>query len=389
MLTRKDFPIFTTHKDLIYFDSGATSQIPKEILNEQIKWYENYNANPHRGLYGLSVWATNEYENARQSIANSFEVKPSETVFVRNTTEGLNLIALGYKKYLKRGDSIVISQLEHHSNILPWVQLAKETGSVLKVIKTVNGRISTDHAEQIIDKRTKIVSISHISNVFGTIQPLKKIAEIARRTDSIVIVDGAQAATHLKIQPWKLGADAYVFSGHKVYAPNGIAVVFIQEQLSQKLDHYLLGGDMVDSVNGLDYKLKSAPWRFEAGTPNSSGAVCLAKALTLLHSDYDNNKNKLDNLKNMIYRVLVSSNSKIYSPSDLDIPLISFDLVNIDADKLAIFLDDNNIAIRSGFLCAQPIVEKLNIRGVARISAGLWNEVSDVQALKTSLKQLS
>lgn len=389
MLSKNNFPIFKNNPGLVYLDGGATTQKPTEILDVERRWYEKYNANVHRGLYNLSVIATNEYEKARQQIAGYFSVNPKKTIFVRNTTEGLNLIAQSYKKYLKKGDSIVISALEHHSNILPWREIAKNNGVELKVIDIKGGRIDIASAKKLIDERTKIVSIAHVSNVFGTIQPIKEVADIAHGVGAIVVVDGAQAVAHSHVSPWEIGADAYVFSGHKVYGPNGIGVAFIREKLGQKLDHFLLGGEMVESVLDDSFRPKPGPWRFEAGTPNTAGAVALAKALELFYTDFDSHKKKLDRLKNELFKVLSDFGAEIYSPKDVDIPLISFNLPGRKADEVAIALNKHNIAVRSGHLCAQPLTSKLNENGVVRVSAGLWNEPKDTEKFKAGLSSMS
>lgn len=387
MLNKNDFPIFSNNPKLVYLDAAATSQKPMDVLATERKWYEKYNANIHRGLYNLSALATNEYEKARQQIAGHFSVGTKETIFVRGATEGLNLIAQSYKKYLKEGDSIAISALEHHSNILPWREIAKEKKCELKIIDIKDSRIDLKSAGRLIDQRTKIVSIAHVSNVFGTIQPIKEIANIAHSVGAIMVVDGAQAVAHTQVDLVGLlgEVDGYVFSGHKVYAPNGIGVAFIKERLGQKLDHFLLGGDMAESVQSDSYRLKPAPWRFEAGTPNTAGAVALAKALELFYGDFNNHKKKLDHLKDRLYKGLKGLKSEIYCPEDVDIPLISFNLPGKKADEVAITLNNHDIAVRSGYLCAQPLTSKLNPNGVVRVSAGLWNNEEDVERFVKAL----
>lgn len=385
MLSKKSFPLFNNYPDLIYLDGAATSQTPQVVLDIEREWYEKYNGSTHRGLYKLSVVATNEFEKARLKIAAMFGVLPRETVFTKNTTEGINLIADSYKKYLKSGDSIVISALEHHSNILPWMDIAKEKGAQIKIIPVKDGRISLEGAKRLIDDRTKIVSIAHISNVFGTIQPVKDVAKLALKAGAIMVVDGAQAAPHLSVKPWEIGADCYVFSGHKVYAPNGVGVVFVRQPLAQRLDHFWLGGGTVEQVTESRYKLRPSPWRFEAGTQNSAGAVALGKALEVMHQDLEKHQNKLGWLKTKLYSALTEVGAEIYSPKDLDIPLISFNIKVKRADKIALALDGENIAVRSGYLCAQPLVSQLCPDGVVRASAGLWNDLEDIDKLKTAL----
>lgn len=388
MLVKKDFPIFDTRPNLIYLDCAATSQVPEAVIDAVDNWYKQFHANVHRSLYSQSIKATDYYERSRLRIANMFNVKPNETIFVRNTTEALNLLSFGLQNKIKAGDSIVISQLEHHSNILPWRRLSKDTGAKLLVIPCCNGRINLIDAEKMIDKTTKIVAIAHASNVFGTLQPIKEIANIAHKVNAIMIVDGAQAVPHVQVNPWDLGADAYAFSGHKAYGPTGIGVVFIKQSLSQKVEPFLLGGDMVDTVNDINYRLKTMPWRFEAGTPNSAGTIGLAKALELLDKDRETQQEYLDKLKKEVVSILNINNAKIISPQDAELPIISFTLPKYKADDLALKLDDYNIAIRSGYMCAQPLVDKISSTGLARISLGLWNTRSDILALDTALKKI-
>jgi len=388
MLSKNDFPIFDTHPNLIYLDAAATAQIPTGVLEVVDKWYSFKNANVHRGLYSLSISATDTYERARHSISNFLHIKPTECVFVRNTTEGMNSIARAYAPFLKPNHSIIISELEHHSTLLVWRTIAKETGASFKIIPVHDGRIRLSDAKNVIDSKTSIVIISHVSNVFGATQPVKEIADYAHTFGATVVIDGAQAVAHMPVHPWELGADAYVFSGHKMYAPHGIGVVCITEKkLAQRLDHFLLGGEMVESVTADSYKLKSAPRRFEAGTPNASGAVGLGRAFELLHDD--NNWKHLNKLSSALFRVIQQSGATLYSPQDGDIPLVSFNFNGIHPDTIALALSENDIAVRSGYLCAQPMTSKLNASGVVRASAGLWNTNEDIEKFGDALKKIA
>lgn len=386
MLSKKDFPLLQTHSNLIYLDGAATSQVPTGVCSVVDNWYESSNANVHRGLYSLSISATDGFERARHTIADYLSIKPSECVFVRNNTEGMNTLAMTYKKYIKPFHSIVISELEHHSTILPWRAIALETGATLKIIPVHDGIIRFADVKKIIDAKTSIVIISHVSNVFGTVQQVKEIADYAHSFGATVVVDGAQAVAHMPVHPWELGADAYVFSGHKMYGPQGIGVVCMTATLEQKLDHFLLGGDMVESVSSDSTILKSAPWRFEAGTPNAPGAVGLAQAFKLL--SHDDNWKKLHDLSHLLHKVIHIPEVVVHSPRDDGIPLVSFFVLGKHPDDVALTLNENNIAVRSGYLCAQPITSKLDPNGVVRASAGLWNTKEDIEKFGEVLKQI-
>lgn len=387
MLSKNDFPIFDTHPNLIYLDGAATAQVPTGVIDAVDKWYAQSNANVHRGLYSLSISATDEFERARHTIADYLNIKPAECIFVRNTTEGMNSIARTYSQFIKPHNSIVISELEHHSTILPWREVARQTGAKLKIIPVHNGLVRMVDTQKYIDATTAVVIISHVSNVFGTIQPIKEIADYAHSCNATVIVDGAQAVAHLPVHPWEIGADAYVFSGHKMYGPQGVGVACLTEKLEQKLDQFLLGGDMVESVSSDTTILKSAPWRFEAGTPNAPGAVGLARAFKLL--SHDDNWKKLHDLSHLLQKVIHIPGVVVHSPHDDGIPLVSFSVPDKHPDDVALALNEKNIALRSGYLCAQPITSKLDPNGVVRASAGLWNTKEDIEKFSMSLKKIA
>ena len=393
MLAKIDFPIFKNNPNLVYLDAAATAQKPLPVIRTVSKYYESYNANVHRSSYKLGVQSTSLFENSRNSIAGLFGVKNNEIVFTSGATQGLNILALGLKKYIKTGDNIVISALEHHSNLLPWRALAREKKAEIRVIKIINGRIDLKDAKEKINERTKIVAVAHASNVFGTVQPIEKISRIAKKNNAILIVDGAQAVAHLtphKQTPgvclW--GVDAYVFSGHKAYGPTGIGVLIITNQLAQKIAPVFYGGEMVDFVDDKSERYAGLPQVLEAGTPNISGAIGLAKGLEILYSDPENFEylNKLNiYLKAKLSKI---NNIELYSPVDCELPIISFNIKGYEAKKISSILDDYYIAVRAGYLCAEPLVRSLSATGVVRVSLGLWNTKKDVDKLIKVLKDL-
>ena len=395
MLSKNDFSIFKYHPDLVYLDAAATSQKPQAVIDAISEWYQKYNSNIHRSNNRLSIIATNEYEKARSKIADYFNVNINETVFIKNTTEGINILALGLSKHIKEGDNIIISQLEHHSNLLPWRVLARQKKAKLQIVKIKNTRIDWEDFANKIDTRTKIISLTHASNVLGTLQPIDKIANIFQKLgnkDTVVIIDGAQAVPHLQVDLRGLlgnGVDAYVFSGHKVYGPTGIGVMFITNKLAQKIGMVFYGGEMVEIVNENNEKYSQLPWRMEAGTPNISGAIGLAKALELFYQDFEKHQKYLEDLKKQLIRGLTKIGVKLISPLDCELPIISFVVPNKKPSEITFELDNENIAVRAGFLCAQPLVEKLNKDGVIRVSLGLWNTKEDIDKFINVIKSIS
>lgn len=390
MLSRKNFPIFKNKPDLVYLDASATALKPKLVIEEIIKYYEQCSANVHRSSYRLGIEATSFYENSRNQIAGLLGVKSNEIVFTSGTTQGINLLSLGLKKYLKENDNIVVSDLEHHSNLLPWRALCAEKNVQLRVIKSITGRIDLKDAYKKIDNHTRIIAITHVSNVFGTVQPIDEIAKISSKIGSTLIVDGAQAVGHFHVNLNGLlgnGLDTYVFSGHKAYGPTGIGVLAISNQLVQKIAPVFYGGEMVDSVDDNQEHFSGPPQVLEAGTPNIAGAIGLAGALKLLYSD-NKHFEYLSKLNNYLKKRLIKIGVTLHSPEDCDLPIISFSIKGFDAKKISSWLDDQNIAVRSGFMCAEPLTRNLNSSGILRVSLGLWNTKKDINKLLESLSKL-
>ncbi len=384
---RKDFPIFKRKINgypLIYLDSAATSQRPLSVVKAIEDFYFNHNANVARGVHTLAEEATEMYEKARATVAKFINADSSEIVFVRNATEGLNLIAYGYAMHsLKAGDEVLLSKMEHHSNIVPW-QFLQEKGIELKFADLdEEGKLKLPEWE--ISKSTKIVSITHASNVLGTVNPVKEIAKKAHEKGAIIVVDGAQSVPHMPVDVKDIDCDFLVFSGHKMLGPFGIGVLYGKKELLEKMHPFLGGGDMIRTVDLFETTYNDVPHKFEAGTPNIAGAIGLASAIDYL------NKVGMKNVQ-MHDRELVEYAMKklssvkgitIYGPKDSKFRsgVISFNFGNIHPHDLSAILNSRGIAIRSGHACAQPLMKQLKVNSVARISFYIYNTKKDVDAL--------
>jgi cysteine desulfurase/selenocysteine lyase len=389
MLQRQDFPIFTHNPKLIYMDAASTSQKPQLVIDSSDFWYKHDNANPNRSVYALGFSASQKYEQARQEIATFFKVQPEETIFIKSATEGLNLLARGIEHLLNPGDSIVVSRLEHHSNLVPWMELARRKNCDLKIIEQKNGLIDLEDAARKIDSKTTIVAISHASNVLGTIQPVKEISKLAKHHQALVFVDGTQLAPHQRVSPWDYDCDAYVISGHKAYGPMGTGVCFIRSALDLKLEPLLYGGDMVKQVQIQTVNYQTAPFKFEGGTQNPAGAIALAQALHLLNESWPEITIHETKLKNQVYDLLAKHNYTLHSPRSAELPIISFSHPTLHSHDICSLLDESGIAVRGGMLCAEPIVSTLNPKGVVRISLGLWNNQADIEMLNQALTRIA
>ena len=386
---RKEFPFLNLKpngKQIVYFDNGATTQKPKEIIDNIKNFYESENGNPHRGAHYLAMKSTEVYEAARQKVADFIGAKkPSEVVFLRNATEALNLLAYSYGlNNLKEGDEIVISIMEHHSNLVPWQEVCKKTGAKLKYLYVDKGNMQLDFEEfkKTITEKTKIVSITGASNVVGTNPDVEKIVKYAREnSDAKIILDGAQLVPHRKVNVSELDVDFMAFSGHKMYSALGIGVLYGKEELLNKMDIFLSGGDMIEYVYEDHTTFLDAPQRFEAGTANVEGAVNLAAAIDFIEkygmekideyerylTDYCYNK-----LKNLDYL-------EVYTTSDNNrAPVISFNFKEAHPHDVASILDTYGIAIRSGHHCAQPLHRYLGSNFSCRASFAIYNTVEEI-----------
>ena len=394
---RQDFPILNDrHNPVVYLDNAATTQKPRSVIDAMQDYYTAQNANPLRGLYSLSVKATEAYEQARRTVADFINAKEScEIIFTRNATESLNLIAYTYgMENIHSGDEIVISIMEHHSNILPWQMVAKAKNAVLKYMYTdTEGNISDKEILTKITKKTKIVSVTQISNVLGVKTPLEKIIARAHSVGAVVIVDGAQGAPRLKTDVQQLECDFYIFSGHKMLAPMGIGVLYGKKNILEKMPPFLRGGEMIDIVTEQEATFAPLPEKFEAGTPNVSGAVGLKTAI-----DYLNNIgfDKIEEQEQQLMQIAHTELSKIphvtiYGPKNpaKRYGVLSFNIEGVHPHDVSSLVDyHGNIALRAGHHCAQPLLKFLNTSSTNRISFYFYNNEEDIYKFIEQIKQV-
>ncbi len=391
---KKDFPIFNNNQDLIYLDNAATSQKPQAAIDRIAEFYSSENANVHRGVYPLSEQAGEAYDLTRQKVANFIGAKSSqEIIFTKGTTESLNLVAQSYAlENLKIGDEIIVADFEHHSNFLPWQMLGKKTGATLKILNSdQSGFISQKEWQNKLSKKTKIVAIAHASNVLGTINHIKKIADMVHRVGAVLVVDGAQAIPHLQVNVQDLDCDFYAFSGHKMLGPMGIGVLYVKEAILAKMLPYQLGGGMIESVSMNETIYAPYPEKFEAGTPNVAGAVALAEAINYLSqiglaeiraheiklSEYL--LNGLAKIKQI--KLLGTANARERTG------LVSFYVDGIHAHDLSDFLAKNGLALRAGFHCSMPLHQSRNCEATLRASYYLYNSEQDLEFLLSNLEK--
>lgn len=390
---KKDFPILEK-RDISYLDSGATTQKPNQVIDEIEKYYKNYNANPHRGAYSLSIEATEEYENTRTKIAKFINAKNrEEIIFTKNATESLNLIAYSYGlENLKKDDEIVISIMEHHSNLVPWQNVAKTTGAKLNYMYINNEfELSDEEIESKITDKTKIVGITHVSNVLGTVNNVEKIIKYAHKKGAIVVVDGSQSIPHMKIDVQKMNPDFFVFSGHKMLAPLGIGVLYGKKEILNKMKPFLMGGDMIEYVYEQDTTFAPLPNKFEAGTQNVEGVIGLGAAIDYIEKIGYDNINKLETeivdyarqeLNKLDFITLYMTPNKKNHQG-----VISFNIKGVHPHDVASILDGNGVCVRSGNHCAQPLMRYLGIDSTCRASFYIYNTKEDVDRLVDALKK--
>ena len=391
---RKDFPIFKD-SNLVYLDNGATTQKPMQVINAVSEFYKNSNANPHRGLYDLSTNATTIYENTRKKIARFVNAESSnQIIFTKNASESLNLIAYTYgMQNVNKNDEIVLSIMEHHSNLVPWQKVARDKQAILKYMYiNENYEIPIEEVEKKITDKTKIVAVTHVSNVLGTINNIKKIAQIAHRKGAIVIVDAAQSIPHMKVDVQDLNADFLVFSGHKMLAPMGIGILYGKRNILQKLQPFLMGGDMIETVYEQETIFTAIPNKFEAGTQNVEGVIGLGAAIDYIEKIGYNNiqkiekeviqyaKQELDKLD--FVETYYTSNEENHSG------VISFNVKGMRHQDVAKILNSYGVCIRIGSHCAQPLIRYIKLTGTCRASFYFYNTKEDVDKLITALKQV-
>ncbi|GMX64163.1 cysteine desulfurase SufS [Paenibacillus elgii] len=390
---RSQFPILHQEVNghpLVYLDSAATSQKPVSVIEAVKRYYELDNANVHRGVHTLGSRATDAYEGAREKVRRFINASSTEEIiFTRGTTTAINLVASSYARAVcGEGDEIVITPMEHHSNLIPWQQVAKATGAVLKYIPLQpDGTISLADVEKTITERTKMVSVVYVSNVLGVVNPVKEIAEIAHRHGAKVMVDGAQSTPHLKVDVQALGCDFYALSGHKMCAPTGIGALYGRKELLMEMEPIEFGGEMIDHVGLYDSTWKDLPWKFEGGTPIIAGAVGLGAAIDFLESigleAIEQHEKQL--AAYAMERMLQIDGLTVYGPQQNRAGLITFNLDDVHPHDVATVLDADGIAVRAGHHCCQPLMRWLNVTATARASFYLYNTEADVDRLVTSL----
>jgi len=393
---RAHFPILTQKvngKPLVYFDNAATSQKPKVVIDAIASYYEEINANIHRGVHKLSQLATDAYEISRIKIQNHINAKHNyEVLFTAGTTHGINLVSNGFASLLKEGDEVMVSALEHHSNIVPWQMLCERTGAKLTVIPMdENGELIFSEFERLLSEKTKIVAVNHISNALGTINPIKKIIEKAHQFGTAVLIDGAQATPHVKPDVQELDCDFYVFSGHKICGPTGTGILYGKEAWLNKLPPYQGGGEMIKEVTFEKTTYAELPHKFEAGTPNIAGGIVLGTAIDYLNEIGFENIAAYEHelLEYGTKRLLEIEGLKIYGPKSLDnkTSVISFNVANIHPYDIGTIVDKMGIAVRTGHHCAQPIMNFFNIPGTIRASFSFYNTKEEIDALVEAVKK--
>lgn len=390
---RKDFPILdqiVNDEPLVYLDNAATTQKPKAVLEAVNRYYQEDNANVHRGVHTLAERATASYEAARETVRrfiNASSIK--EVLFTRGTTTGLNWIGRFAEEILEEGDEVLISIMEHHSSILPWQEACRKVGAKLVYVYLKDGGLDLEDFRKKLTDRTKFVSIAHASNVLGVINPVQEIAQLAHEKGAIVVVDGAQSVPHMKIDVQKLDADFFVFSGHKMAGPTGIGVLYGKEQYLNQMSPVEFGGEMIDFVYEQSATWKELPWKFEAGTPNMAGAIGLAAAIDYLEAIGMDaiERHEQDLIAYVFPKLQAIEGLKIYGSQDLAkrSGVISFNLGDLHPHDLATALDYEGVAVRAGHHCAQPLIQYLGVPATARASFYLYNTKEDCDKLVEAL----
>ena len=390
---RRDFPILErmVHgKPLIYLDNAATSHKPTAVLNALDDYYRRYNSNIHRGIHLLSEEATAAYEGARETVARFLSAPAPETlVFTRNTTEAINLVAQGWgRRHVKAGDEILLTEMEHHSNLVPWQQLAKRQGTPIKFITlTSDHQLNKESVEKTITDKTKVVAVAHVSNTLGTINDVQEIAKMAHERHAWCVVDGAQSVPHLPIDAQKLGCDFLAFSGHKMYGPSGIGVLYGRKELLEEMPPFLFGGGMIRSVDWEGSAWNGLPWKFEAGTPPMAEAAGLLAAVTYLKGIGMGAIGKHEKeLASYALKTLSSlKNVTLYGPRKNRAGVFSFNVKGVHAHDVAAILDAEGIAVRGGHHCTMPLMSVLGVPGTARASLGIYSTTEDIDALAAGI----
>ncbi len=391
---RKDFPILQREvngEPLVYLDNAATSQTPQQVIDVIVDYYQGYNANIHRGVHTLSQEATDAYEAARQKIQKHFNIAHSyEVICTSGTTDSINLVANGFTSFLKEGDEILVSAMEHHSNIVPWQMLCERTGALLKVIPmNLEGELVMEEYHKLLSEKTKLVFCNHVSNALGTINPIKEIIDAAHKVGAAVLIDGAQAAAHIKADLQALDADFYTVSAHKMCGPTGVGILYGKEEWLKKLPPYQGGGEMIAEVTFEKTTYADLPHKFEAGTPNICGGIAFGAAL-----DYMNNigfdaiaQYEEELVEYATEQLLTIDGLKIYGTAGNKTSVISFNIEGVHPYDIGTIVDKLGIAVRTGHHCAQPIMDFFKIPGTVRASFSFYNTKEEVDKLVEGVKR--
>jgi len=393
---KSQFPILQRQvngKKLVYLDNAASSQKPKRVLDAIENYYKNFNANVHRGIHTISQEATDLMENSRKAVQQFINAKHDyEIIFTKGTTDAINLVAFGIEPIIKKGDEIIVSQLEHHSNIVPWQMLAERTGAKIIMLPfDENCELKISELQNLLNEKTKLLAVNHISNALGVVNPIKEIIEICHKNNTLVLVDGAQAIPHKKIDVQELDADFYCFSGHKMYAPTGVGILYGKEKHLNQMRPYQGGGEMIKEVSFSGTTYAELPFKFEAGTPNIEANIVLHEAIKFIS---DIGFNAIQTSEKIILNELTMQLSAlpeiiIYAKNAKErAGAVSFNLnINgIHASDVGMILDKQGIAVRTGHHCCQPIMQQLNINGTVRASFGIYNDLEDITSLISGLK---
>ena len=392
---RDDFPILSrsvNKKPLVYADNAATTQKPQSVIDRLSEYYSDENANVHRGIHTLSECATEAFEESRRVVQRFLNAKSvREIVFTRGTTEAINLVAQSYAlRRLKAGEEIIISTLEHHSNIVPWQIVCQRTGAKLRIAPVNDaGELIFEEYEKLVSKKTKLVALTHISNALGTVNPVQKLTKAAKEVGAVVLIDGAQSIIHAKIDVQAIGCDFYVFSGHKALGPTGIGVLYGREDVLESMEPWQSGGDMIKTVSFEKTTYNEIPYKFEAGTPNISGAIGLSEALNYF-SQFDLEKVEKHEhhlLNKATERALIIPNLQLVGTAKNKSSICSFVVEGVHPNDLGTLLDQQGVAIRSGHHCAMPLMSRLKVPGTARASFAFYNSPEDVDMVFDAIEK--
>ena len=382
---RRDFPIFKNNQDLIFLDNASTTQKPQQVIDTLTHYYENYNSNIHRGIYTIAEKATAAYEETRDKVAAFIGTEDRQSiVFTRGTTESINLVASSWGQNLKPGDEVLITEMEHHSNIIPWQLICEKTGASLKYIPiSEDGTLDLSNTGTYFTEKTKIVCVIHQSNVFGTINPIAEIVKMAHDVGALVLVDSAQSVPHHSVDVSKLGCDFFAFSGHKMMGPTGVGVLYARQEILKEMNPFMGGGEMIREVSMEKSTWNDIPWKFEAGTPNIAQVIGLGAAIDYLNeiglqAIFDYEKKLLGYGQEKLQKI---PGLTIYGTSKNKGAVISFNITNIHPHDVAHILDTSGIAIRAGHHCAQPIMKRLSVPATNRASFYLYNTFEEIDSL--------